>query len=124
MADQLEKEVPAKAATEKVEAKAPTAKAAQSRAETAKSAGPATYAYVGPARPFGVPIMPNAILRGEPCAVIPALVPAMQKHPALRRLFVPVAQLAQARQELARPGSGLAIIHRDISAASAKARTA
>ncbi|MDE6734940.1 MAG: 50S ribosomal protein L37 [Desulfovibrio sp.] len=124
MADQQEKEAPVKAATEKAEAKAPAVKAAPSGAETAKAAGPTTYAYVGPARPFGVPIMPHAILRGEPVAVIPALGPQLEEHPALRRLFVPVADLARARQELASPGSGLGIIYRDIQLASAKARKA
>lgn len=125
MADQQEKEAtPAKAATEKAEAKAPAAKAAQSVAEAAKATTPTTYAYVGPARPFGVPLMPHAILRGEPVTVFPALEKPMQEHPALRRLFVPVADLARARQELARQGSGLCIIYRDIQTASAKARTA
>lgn len=122
MADQQEKEsTPAKAATEKAEAKAPAAKQAPA---AAKPASPKTYAYVGPARPFGVPLMPNAILRGEPVAVIPDLGPQMEEHPTLRRLFVPVAELAKARQELASPGSGLGIIYRDIQTASAKARKA
>lgn len=121
MADQQEKETAPKAATEKAEAKAPAAKQAPA---AAKPTSPTTYAYVGPARPFGVPLMPNAILRGEPTAVIPALAEPMQEHPVLRRLFVPVAGLAQARQELAKPGSGLSIIYRDIQTASAKARTA
>lgn len=121
MAEQ-EKEIPAK---EKAEARNSVPKQTGTpAAASVKSSGPVTYAYIGPARPFGVPIMPNAILRGEPCAVIPALEKPMQEHPALRRLFVPVADLAQARRQLARPGSGLAIIHRDISTASAKARTA
>ena len=124
MADQQEKEAPVKAATEKAEAKAPAVKAAPSGAETAKGAGPTTYAYVGPARPCGVPIMPHAILRGEPAAVLPELGPALQKHPTLRHLFVPVTDLARARQELASPGSGLGIIYRDIQTASAKARKA
>lgn len=125
MADQQEKEsAPVKAATEKVEVKAPAAKTASSGGETAKAAGPTTYAFVGPARPFGVPLMPHAILRGEPASVIPALGPALQEHPTLRRLFVPVAELAKARQELGRQGSGLCIIYRDIQLASAKARTA
>lgn len=75
-------------------------------------------------RPFGVPLMPHAILRGEPAAVIPALGPVLEAHPALARLFVPVAELARARQELGRQGSGLSIIYRDIQLASAKARTA
>lgn len=124
MAEQQEKEAPAKTA-EKAEARNSVPKQTVApAAASVKSSAPATYAYVGPARPFGVPIMPNAILRGEPCAVIPALEKPMQEHPALRRLFVPVADLAQARRQLARPGSGLAIIHRDISAASARARTA
>lgn len=124
MADQQEKEAPVKAATEKAEAKTPAAKTASSGGETAKAAGSTTYAYVGPARPFGVPIMPHAILRGEPAAVLPELGPALQKHPTLRHLFVPVGDLARARQELARQGSGLCIIYRDIQTASAKARKA
>lgn len=121
MADKLEQEASAKAQAEKMELMPPAAKQAP---KAAKPASPVTYAYVGPARPFGVPIMPNAILRGEPVAVIPPLGPAIEEHPALARLFVPVADLARARQELARQGSGLCIIYRDIQTASAKARTA
>ena len=124
MAYQLEKEVPAaRAATEKTESRAPAAKASVTTGQ-AKAASPATYVYVGPPRPFGVPLMPNAVLRGEPSAVIPALAPVFVRHPALRHLFVPVAGLAEARRALQTPGSGLAVIHRDIKAADAKARTA
>lgn len=118
MADPQEKEATApKAATEKAETKA-------AKAAPAKAMPPVTYVYVGPARPFGVPLMPHAILRGEPAAVIPSLGPVIQDHPALRRMFVPVTRLAQARQELANTGSGLAITYRNIQTASAKARTA
>ena len=121
MADKQEQEAPAKAPAEKAEAKAPAMKQAPAAATPET---PASYAYVGPARPFGVPLMSNAILRGEPSAVIPELGPLMEDHPALRRLFVPVANLARARRELATQGSGLALIYRDIQTASAKARKA
>lgn len=149
MADQQEKEAtPAKAATEKAEAKAPAAKAAsveqpgpagtraapqgsepglapgEASPSVAQEVRPRAMVYIGPARPFGVPLMPHAILRGEPVTVFPALEKPMQDHPALARLFVPVADLARARQELANAGSGLAITYRNIQTASAKTRKA
>lgn len=63
--------------------------------------------YIGPDRPFGLPLMRNAILRGEAQVVLPQLVKIFEEHPGLETLFVPVAGLAQARQQLKEKGSPL-----------------
>ena len=46
--------------------------------------------YLGPSRPFGLPLMRNAILRGKPEEVFPVLADLFEEHPELRTLFVPV----------------------------------
>lgn len=67
------------------------------------------FVYLGPSRPFGLPIMKNAILAGEPEVVFPQGAAIFEKHKNLRRLFVPVKELAIARAALANAGSALSL---------------
>ena len=62
--------------------------------------------YLGPSRPFGLPLMRNAILRGKPEEVFPVLADLFEEHPELRTLFVPVdGDLATARMLLTMRGT-------------------
>lgn len=76
-------------------------------AQTAKVDRLPQHIYIGPDRPFGLPLMRNAILRGEPQAVLPQLTAAFAEHPGLETLFVPVSGLAAARREMSENGSVL-----------------
>lgn len=67
------------------------------------------FVYVGPSRPFGLPLMKNAILAGEPEAVFPQGANIFEKHKNLRRLFVPVKELAVAQAALKNSGSALSL---------------
>ena len=77
--------------------------------------------YVGPDRPFGLPLRTNAILRGEPLPQLEAVIAA---HPDMRKLFVPVEALAETRLQLRKEGSGMQRLFSEISEASRKARKA
>ena len=77
--------------------------------------------YVGPDRPFGLPLRTSAVLRGEP---FPQLAAVIEAHPDLKRLFVPVDELAQTRRRLRETGSGMQRLFQTISEASRKARKA
>lgn len=84
---------------------------------------PTQCMYLGPSRPFGLPLMRNAILRGKPEEVFPVLADLFEEHPELRTLFVPVdGDLATARMLLATPGTALHKAYAAIKAASDKAR--
>ena len=74
--------------------------------------------YIGPDRPFGLPLMRNAILWGEPQAVLPQLTAAFAEHPGLEALFVPVAGLVAARREMSENGSALQQTCQTIKSAS------
>lgn len=78
--------------------------------------------YIGPARPFGLPLMPNAILAGTPDRIFPQIREHFERHPNFRKLFVPVAALASGRAAIKTPGTGLSIIAREIGEASAAFR--
>ena len=78
--------------------------------------------YLGPSRPFGLPLMTNAILRCEPEQLFPSITGLFEAHPAFKCLFVPVARLAQARRRLGMAGSDMASAHAAITKASADAR--
>lgn len=79
--------------------------------------------YLGPSRPFGLPLMRNAILRGKPEEVFPVLADLFEEHPELRTLFVPVdGDLATARMLLTMQGTALHNAYAAIKSASAKAR--
>ena len=64
--------------------------------------------YLGPGRPFGLPLRPNTIVRGRPEDAFAGLAEAFAAHPDLRALFVPVTAAAAARQALRTLGSALA----------------
>lgn len=68
------------------------------------------YIYLGPNRPFGLPLMRNAILADNPENVFPQAREHFQKSQAFRKLFIPVepaSGLAQARKAVATPGTPL-----------------
>jgi hypothetical protein len=63
--------------------------------------------YIGPSRPFGLPLMRFAILRGEPARVMPQLAERLEAHPEMARLFVSIEALPEARRQVAETGSVL-----------------
>lgn len=75
------------------------------------------FVYVGPARPFGLPIRHNAILADSPQIVFPQLSSLFGQHRNLHRLFVPVNRLAEARAALKQPGSPLCLWSEEIKKA-------
>lgn len=77
--------------------------------------------YVGPDRPFGLPLRNSAVLRGEP---LPQLAAVIEANPDLKRLFVPIGKLAETRRQLREAGSGMQRLFQNISKASRKARKA
>ena len=74
--------------------------------------------YVGPSRPFGLPLMRNAILAGEPEDVFPELTPLFSEHKQFKKLFVPIPKLSQALAAMRQPGSALRLWSDQILAAS------
>lgn len=78
--------------------------------------------YLGPDRPFGLPLMGNAILCGPPQVVLPPLEAAFKNYPEFDQLFVPVAGLAAARQQIRENGSASHQAYQTIKAASDKLR--
>lgn len=64
--------------------------------------------YLGPSRPFGLPLMRNAILRGKPEKIFPVLEDLFGEHPELRTLFVP--GMVRSMRAVARsPSTGTAM---------------
>lgn len=78
-----------------------------------------TLMYIGPDRPFGLPLRHNTLLRGAPEKAFPALGALLAEHEDLRTLFVPVEDLATARMLLAMPGTATHRAHAAVAAASA-----
>ncbi len=76
------------------------------------------FVYVGPDRPFGLPIMRNTILAGEPEDVFPDAWTPLREHRNFRKLFVPVSELAGARAALKKPGTPLYLFSQEIKKAS------
>lgn len=74
--------------------------------------------YIGPSRPFGLPVMQNAILAGEPEEVFPQSAKFLEEHRNFRRLFVPVPDLAAARAALGKAGSPLSLCLDEVKKAS------
>ena len=66
--------------------------------------------YVGPDRPFGLPLRTSAVL--------------IEAKPHLKKLFVPVEELAETRCQLRKEGSGMQRLFKTINEASRKARKA
>lgn len=79
--------------------------------------------YLGPSRPFGLPLMRNAILRGKPEEVFPVLADLFEEHPELQTLFVPVdGDLATARMLLTMRGTVMYQAYAAVRDASIKSR--
>lgn len=74
--------------------------------------------YLGPARPFGLPLQTRSVLSGEPCEIFPQIEPFMAKHPELDRLFVPIPEIPKAKAQLALDGSRLNAAYKSVKAAS------
>ena len=70
--------------------------------------------YVGPDRPFGLPLRTSAVL----------LAAVIEANPDLKKLFVPVEELAETRCQLRKEGSGMQRLFKTINEASRKARKA
>lgn len=77
-----------------------------------------TLMYIGPDRPFGLPLRHNTLLRGAPEEAFPALGGLLTEHEELRTLFVPVSELATARMLLTMPGTATHRAHAAVTAAS------
>ena len=60
--------------------------------------------YLGPDRPFGLPLMKNAILAAEPEKIFPQAKKYLADR-SFRRLFVSPENLAEARKAVNSPGS-------------------
>ena len=63
----------------------------------------------------------SAVLRGEP---LPQLAAVIEANPDLKKLFVPVEELAETRCQLRKEGSGMQRLFKIINEASRKARKA
>ncbi len=74
--------------------------------------------YLGPARPFDLPIMTRAVLSGSPEEVFPQIAPYFAQHPSFKKLFVPIPEVPRAKAQLALEGSGLFTAYKNIKAAS------
>lgn len=68
--------------------------------------------YVGPARPYGLPLMNRAVLM--PGAAVGGLKEALAAHPALGKLFVGIDALASARAALLRDGDPLRVAYETV----------
>ena len=94
---------------------------ASGKADGSRGRKQALTVYVGPDRPFGLPLRTSAVLRGEP---LPQLAAVIEANPDLKKLFVPVEELAETRCQLRKEGSGMQRLFKIINEASRKARKA
>lgn len=90
-----------------VETKAPAEKPAAK--PVALATGIKRTIYIGPARPYGLPMTNRAVLM--PGASVPGLDTATKEHPALAKLLVPLEKLAIARAALLRAGDPLRVAY-------------
>ncbi len=74
--------------------------------------------YLGPARPFDLPVNTRAVLAGTPEQTIPGIREKFEQYPSFRRLFVPISEIPKAKAQLALEGSGLFTVYKNIKAAS------
>ena len=74
--------------------------------------------YLGPARPFDLPINTRAVLAGNPEQIIPGIREKFEQYPNFRKLFVPIMEIPKAKAQLALEGSGLATVYKTIKTAS------
>ena len=68
---------------------------------------PTQYMYLGPNRPFGLPLVTRAIFRGDPEKTFPQLSALFEQHKELRTLFVPVAEPVSYTHLAGQPKSSL-----------------
>lgn len=78
--------------------------------------------YLGPMRPFDLPLTTRAVLCGEPEEVYPELAQRLSELPSLRKLFVPIADIPKAKAALAMDGSPLNAAYKNVQAAVAEWR--
>ena len=79
------------------------------------------HVYLGPNRPFDLPLKSGAILGDDPEKVFPGIEEDFEKQPFFRRLFIPVNPpqgLVEARRQLKDPKSPLSYFYNEIQAAS------
>lgn len=74
--------------------------------------------YLGPARPFDLPINTRAVLAGTPEQTIPGIAQKFEQYPSFRKLFVPIPEVPKAKAQLAIEGSSLFTVYKNIKAAS------
>ena len=74
--------------------------------------------YLGPARPFELPINTRAVLAGKPEEIFPDLAPRFAEYPTFHKLFVPINEVPLAKAQLAREGTTLAVIYKTVKTAS------
>ena len=87
----------------------------------AESPSPELLARRKQALTVGLPLRTSAVLRGEP---FPQLAAVIEANPDLKKLFVPVEELAETRCQLRKEGSGMHRLFKTINEASRKARKA
>ncbi len=75
--------------------------------------------YVGPDRPFGVPMRRNSLLIGNPFSQLENV---LKEHPEIQDLLIPVEKLAETRLQLRTKGSRLQRLFVTVSEASRKVR--
>lgn len=73
--------------------------------------------YLGPNRPFDLPLATRAVLNGAPEQVFPQAEPFLAAHPDLRKLFIPILSIPAAKAQLALEGSPLYTAYHNIRAA-------
>lgn len=89
-------------------------------AGAATPAGARPRVYIGPSRPFGLPLVTGAIFAGDPGYALAALKFHLQGDPDFSRLFVEPARLAAARAAIAQKGTPLNIIFERVKKDSRK----
>lgn len=85
------------------------------------------HLYLGPNRPFNLPIRKGALFRADPENVYPALTELFRTHKSLKRLFIPVEpvkELHQAIIAVQNPGTALNEHFSNVKKASAAQATA
>lgn len=74
--------------------------------------------YLGPNRPFDLPLSSRAVLSGAPEEVFPQAAPFIARYPGLKKLFVPLSAIPAAKAQIALEGSALNTAYRNIKTAS------
>lgn len=80
--------------------------------------------YLGPMRPFDLPLQTRAVLCGEPEEVFPEISKRLEELPELRKLFVPIADIPKAKAALNTEGSPLYAAYKKVQETVAEWRKA